>query len=67
MGAILYFVACAIVAFFGRHRVQRWWGTLILSILLTPVFMAVVLWLTAPHVPHVREVRRTERIETASG
>jgi predicted PurR-regulated permease PerM len=65
VGAILYFVACAIVAFFGRHRVQRWWGTLILSVVLTPVLVAIVLLLTAPRLPHV--VRRTERIETASG
>jgi hypothetical protein len=47
VGAILYFAACLVLAFLGRHRILRWWGTLILSILLTPIVMAVVLLLTA--------------------
>ncbi len=65
MGAILYFVACAIVAFWGRHRLLRWWGTFILSVLLTPVFMAVVLLLSRG--PVEPRARRTERTGTVSG
>ena len=57
MGSIIYFGLCLLVAFFGRKRVLRFWGTLFLGILLTPVVSALVLVLGSPVVepPRRRE------------
>ncbi len=48
MGSIIYFGLSLVVAWFGRHRIMRFWGTLFLSILLTPIVPALVLILGAP-------------------
>ncbi len=48
MGSIIYFGLCFVVAFFGRGRIMRFWGTLFLGILLTPIVPALVLVLGAP-------------------
>jgi len=45
VGAIFYFAACLIVAFFGSRRVLGFLGTLILGILLTPIAAAIILLL----------------------
>jgi hypothetical protein len=41
----LYFIACVVVAFLGRHRYLRFWGNFALALLVTPVVVAVILLL----------------------
>ncbi|MEO8033724.1 MAG: hypothetical protein ABI837_04780 [Acidobacteriota bacterium] len=48
MGSIVYFSLCVIVAWFGRRRMLRFWGTLLLGIFLTPVVSLLVLVMGAP-------------------
>jgi hypothetical protein len=44
----IYFVLCLIAALFGVRRLIGFWGTLFLSIMLTPLVMLIMLLLTAP-------------------
>jgi hypothetical protein len=44
----VYFVLCLIAALFGIKRLIGFWGTLFLSVMLTPLVMLVMLLLTAP-------------------
>jgi len=60
VGSIIYLIACLIVAFFGRKRVLRFIGTFIISIVITPILMALILFVTAPRPVVVRR-------ESASG
>ncbi|HEX8618833.1 MAG TPA: hypothetical protein VF911_14715 [Thermoanaerobaculia bacterium] len=62
MGAIVYIAACLIVAFIARHRLLGFWGALLCSLLLTPIFVAIVLILFTPRV-----MVRWRRRETTAG
>ncbi len=44
--AVLYVVACLIVGWMGRNRVVRFPGIFILSLLLTPPFIALALFVS---------------------
>lgn len=44
----IYLVLCLIAAFFGRRRAMGFFGTLLFSLLLTPILVGAVLLLTAP-------------------
>lgn len=44
----IYFVLCLIAALFGMRRVIGFWGTLFLSVMLTPLIVLVGLLLLAP-------------------
>lgn len=44
----IYAVLCVIAGLFGIRRLIGFWGTLFLSVMLTPVIMLVMLLLTAP-------------------
>lgn len=46
-----YLLACLIVAWFGRNRLLRFWGTLILAIFATPLVTAIILLLGGPARP----------------
>ena len=43
-----YFVLCLIAGLFGMKRLIGFWGTLFLSVMLTPLLMLIMLLLTAP-------------------
>ncbi len=47
----LYFIACVAVAWYGRNRFLRFWGSLALALLVTPLVAAVVLLLGSPVPP----------------
>jgi fumarate reductase subunit C len=44
----IYFVLCLIAGVFGMRRVIGFWGTLFLSVMLTPLIMLVMLLMLAP-------------------
>lgn len=48
MGALFYFLACFIVALFGRNRILRFWGTFLVAALVTPVVAAIILLVATP-------------------
>jgi len=44
----IYAVLCIIAGLFGMRRVIGFWGTLFLSVMLTPLIMLVMLLMLAP-------------------
>ncbi len=44
----IYLVLCLIAGLFGMRRVIGFWGTLFLSVMLTPLVMLVMLLMLAP-------------------
>jgi hypothetical protein len=44
----VYLAVCALTAYFGRHTRIGYWGTLLLSIPLTPFVVLIALILLAP-------------------
>ena len=44
----IYAVLCVIAGLFGMRRVIGFWGTLFLSVMLTPLIMLVMLLMLAP-------------------
>jgi hypothetical protein len=44
----IYLVLCVIAAVFGRRRAMGFFGTLLFSLMLTPLVVLAVLLLTAP-------------------
>lgn len=48
MGSIVYFSLCLLVAFFGRRRLLRFWGTLLLGVFFTPLVPALILVMGTP-------------------
>lgn len=45
----IYAVLCIIAGLFGMRRVIGFWGTLFLSVMLTPLIMLVMLLMLAPN------------------
>jgi hypothetical protein len=45
---LAYLVLCLIVGYLGRNRAIGFWGFFILSLLVTPLIMAIVLAVAAP-------------------
>jgi hypothetical protein len=54
----VYLVLCIAVAWIGRNRTLRFWGTFLLAFLFTPLIVALVLIIGTP-------VRRKETTESA--
>jgi hypothetical protein len=44
----IYLVLCLVTALFGRRRAMGFFGTLLFSLMLTPLLVMAVLLLTAP-------------------
>ena len=44
----VYFVLCLVAGLFGMRRVIGFWGTLFLSVMLTPLIMLIMLLMLAP-------------------
>ncbi len=44
----IYLIVCALTAYFGRNTRIGYWGTLFLSVLVTPVVVIIVLILLGP-------------------
>ncbi|HWI20963.1 MAG TPA: hypothetical protein VNT81_24580 [Vicinamibacterales bacterium] len=44
----IYLVLCLIAGLFGMRRVIGFWGTLFLSVMLTPLIMLIMLLMLAP-------------------
>jgi hypothetical protein len=44
----IYLVLTVVAGLFGARRILGFWGTLVLSVILTPLVTIVVLLLTAP-------------------
>ncbi len=44
----IYLVLCLVAGLFGVRRVIGFWGTLFLSVMLTPLIMLVMLLMLAP-------------------
>ena len=63
MGAIVYIAACLTVAFIARRRLLGFWGALLVSLLLTPLLVAIFLLLFTPKA----SIRRRRHCETTVG
>jgi hypothetical protein len=48
IAAISYVILCLIIGLFGRNRRMGYFGTFMLSMLITPLIMMVVLAMTGP-------------------
>jgi hypothetical protein len=44
----VYLIASVFVAWLGRNRMLRFWGNLVLSLILTPLIVAIVLIVGTP-------------------
>lgn len=44
----IYAVLCIVAGLFGMRRVIGFWGTLFLSVMLTPLIMLIMLLMLAP-------------------
>lgn len=44
----IYLIVCALTAYFGRNTRIGYWGTLFLSVLVTPVVVIIALILLGP-------------------
>ncbi len=44
----IYLVLCLVAGLFGMRRVIGFWGTLFLSVMLTPLIMLIMLLMLAP-------------------
>ncbi|MBM3807747.1 MAG: hypothetical protein FJW22_06070 [Acidimicrobiia bacterium] len=44
----VYFALCLVAGLFGMRRVIGFWGTLFLSVMLTPLIMLIMLLMLAP-------------------
>lgn len=52
----LYILLSLVVAVVGRTRMMGFFGSLLFSLVLTPLLMVVILLLTAPRDPGVKRV-----------
>lgn len=53
---VLYVLLSLVVAVVGRSRMMGFFGSLLFSLVLTPIVMVVILLLTAPRHPGVKRV-----------
>lgn len=44
----VYLILCVAVAWIGRNRILRFWGNFLLSIIITPLIVALILLIGAP-------------------
>lgn len=49
---VLYVVVCFLVAYFGRNTRIGYWGTFLLSLLLTPLVTIVAVIILGPKAQH---------------